>query len=176
MLAKIAQSRTPNWVIEHPIDVGHKRYRVDAYNTKYGTIREFVHTATPYYYQKHLDLRKARHNHINWLFDGEQFVSKLSRYIPRKGDRSPGHSEFLKDTPFQLFEKIGGLVHYENRIWTHWKNNVWFHFDHPDAKRFLVELDRARKDLDEFGTAVMVQTERLAREPKQDGSSAVLPQ
>lgn len=172
MLAKLAQSRMPNWIIEHKIDLGHRSFRVDAYNTKHGYIREFIHTLTPYYYQKHLELRKARHDKLNWVFDGEMFVSARCRYIAKKEKRGQGYSDFLKETPFQLFEKIGGLVHYQDRLYQHWKNNVWFRYDRHDAPLFLEELAKTRSELEEHGTEFMIQAHRQTR---QQGSSAVPP-
>jgi hypothetical protein len=169
LLAKIAQRRIRGWVIEHPIDLGHKMYRVDAYHTPSRTIREFVHTATPYYYQKHLDLRKARHDRINWVYDGEQFVSLKSRWTRD----IKGRRDFLRPTPLQLFNKIGGLVHWRSDLWKHWDDNIWYPYEHPDAKLWIGRLADTRKDLEEFGPAFMIQTERSLRHPEQDGSSAV---
>lgn len=171
MLAKIAQRRMSGWIIEHPIDLGHKIYRVDAFHRPSGTIREFVHTATPYYYQKHLDLRKARHNRINWVYDGEQFASLKSSWARD----FKGRRDLLRPTPFQLFEKIGGLVHWRDGLWHHHAGNVWYPYEHEDAKRFLKILAETRMEVEKFGTEHMIQTERALRHPEHDGSSAVHP-
>lgn len=171
-LVKLAQSRMPNWIIEHKIDLGHRHFRVDAFNTKHGYIREFIHTLTPHYYQKHLDLRAARHDKLNWVFDGSMFVSARCRYISKKEKRNHGYSDFLKETPFQLFDKIGGLVHYEDNLYEHWKNNVWFKYDRHDAPLFLSEVKSLKKALEEHGAEFIIQAERQAR---QLGSSAVPP-
>ena len=141
LVAKVAQSRLPNWIIEHPISTPAKKYRVDAYNTKHKHIREFVHTVTPYYYTKHLVLREHQHSHINWVYDGEQFVSK--RAIPAKG----GWADFIVPRAWDLFDKIGGLVHYEEQLWKHWKKNIWFPFEHDDAEAFLANFNAVEVEL-----------------------------
>lgn len=142
LIAKIAQSRLPGWVIEHPIQTTTKKYRVDAYNTKHSRIREFVHTVNPYYYQKHLVLRKERYSQVNWVFDGDLYVSLRSR--PAK----EGKKNFLTPRAWELFEKIGGLVHYEGLLWKHWQKNIWFPYEHDDAKRFLDSFATVERELE----------------------------
>lgn len=167
MLLKIAQSRLPNWIIEHPLDLCEKRYRVDAFNTRHETVREFIHTATPYYRQKHIDLKQACRGRITWIFDGDQFVSNRAR----ANHKDDGHRDFLKERPFQLHEKIGGYVHWDDVLWKHWKNNVWYPFKHPAADRFLDEVRRTEDELNGLGMEHMIQVERAARQPKRDGYS-----
>ena len=160
LVAKIAQSRLPGWIIEHPIQTTKKKYRVDAYNTRHRRIREFVHTVTPYYYQKHLVLRAERYSHVNWVYDGEQYVSLRATDVAKGGIK-----KFLVPRAWELFEKIGGLVHYDNQLWKHWKDNIWYPFTDPDATRFLASYAAVEKELETNTITEILRTAKAHTSP-----------
>jgi len=159
LVAKIAQSRLRGWVIEHPIQTSVKKFRVDAFNTKFERIREFVHTVTPYYYQKHLVLRAERYSQVNWVYHGEQYVSLRARPVAKGGIKS-----FLVPRAWELFEN--------------WQKNIWFPFDDPDATSFLtsfaaVEHELETNTLNEILRAAKGQP--ALKQPAQPGESSEPP-
>ena len=174
LVTKIAQSRLPGWVIEHPIQTTKKKYRVDAYNTKHRRIREFVHTVTPYYYQKHLVLRAEHYSQVNWVYHGEQYVSLRARPVAKGGIKS-----FLVPRAWELFEKIGGLVHYNQRLWKHWQKNIWFPFDDPDATRFLDSFAAVEHELETTTLNEILRAAKghppTSKQPAQPGASSEPP-
>ena len=77
---KLAHLKLKGWQIEAPIQIGAKRYVLDAYHQGTGRIREFVHSLSPYYVQKHLDLLSAGHK-VQWIFDVFVFVSAHAVHV-----------------------------------------------------------------------------------------------
>jgi len=124
---KDAYHKYKKWEIEHPVRINGRSYRIDAANPDIFTAREFVHSLSSDYVAKHHALSNLAGWNVLWLFDGEEFVSKL--VIERISRNGKWYAKrFLKPRAAQLFEDLGGRmkVHWKNHIWTHWRNGAWF--------------------------------------------------
>ena len=108
------------WDIEVPVFAVGKKYRADAMNVTTGRIREFVHTLSPYYFQKHLDLKIGGYN-VVWIADGKEF-SSLRLTTTRNG----GVKRLLKPKAIALHKSVGLLVHHDALLWREWNYDVWF--------------------------------------------------
>ena len=110
------------WDIEVPIMVNGNKYIVDAMNQTTGRIREFVHSLSPHYRDKHYALQQSGYD-VCWIMDGEEFVSKRCKKCRSKED---GRYHFLKPIALEMHKAIPMLVHWEDVLWRCWKENVWF--------------------------------------------------
>ena len=104
-----------------PVVIEGMKFIVDAMNPKTGNIREFIHSLSPHYINKHRWLNASSYN-IVWIMDGEQFVSKRWNYCSEK----QGRKYFLKPIAFEFHKTVPVLVHWEDALWRCWKENVWF--------------------------------------------------
>ena len=111
-----------NWEIEWPLkfDTGNA-YRMDASNPKTGECREFIHSLSPSYIQKHNAISDVCGLNIMWIWDGNEFGSAFAAIRSDKGI-----CNMLKPKADALHNKIGGLVHYNNNLYKHWKWNIWY--------------------------------------------------
>lgn len=109
------------WDIEVPVAAGGLRYRADAMNRSAGKVREFVHSLSPYYVEKHRALSKSGYD-VRWIMDGEAFASGRRKEVARGGIR-----RLLKPSAFLLHRDVGGvLVHFEGGLWREWRHDIWF--------------------------------------------------
>lgn len=83
---KFAYLSFPGWQIEVPISAGGRT----------GSVREFIHSLSPRYIEKHMAYLQGRRNechhlkntpglHPLWIFDGNEFVSARRRLVRRDG-------------------------------------------------------------------------------------------
>lgn len=112
------------WAIEVPVLVSGKRFRVDAMNLPKTDIREFVHSLSPAYVEKH---RMLKHTGVSilWIFDGDAFVWDGRKEVPGKLSKK-GYRDLLSPRARDLHHEIGGWVHFEKRLWEHWKADIWY--------------------------------------------------
>lgn len=110
--------------IEVPYNVNGSRYRIDA--AKDGKLREFVHSLSPFYENKHKNLSLAGLD-ISWIYDGSEFVSSHFRQVA--GRNRPGFSGFLKPRAIDAYRQTGGLVHFNQVLFKEWKDNVFYQVD-----------------------------------------------
>jgi competence CoiA-like predicted nuclease len=131
---KSAYLQFKNWEVEYPLSIAGNCYRIDAINPNTGAVREFVHSLSPHYLDKHLTLKRHGYN-VLWVFDGQAFASLRGRRC-----RSGAIKNLLKPKANALHDEIGGIVHYENELWRHWKNDVWFKLEGERSKSILRNL------------------------------------
>lgn len=108
------------WDIEVPVLAGGRQYRADAMNPSTGKIREFVHSLSPYYVEKHHALKKAGYD-VCWIMDGGAFASGR-----RKERAKGGIGRLLKPSALLLHQDIGVLVHFDGALWKEWRHDIWF--------------------------------------------------
>ena len=137
---KMACLGIPGWEIEVPVEVMGEKYRADAMNRTTGQIREFVHSLSPCYVEKHFYLMKSRLD-VLWIFDGAQFASERA-----KPCRGGGLRKLMKPKALNQHSTIGGLLHHEGRLWKHWKDNVWYPTEGPAYRELLERFDQATND------------------------------
>lgn len=119
------------WEIEYPIEAAGNRFIADATSLKTGRVREFVHSLSNHYASKHMSLKMAGRD-VLWIWDGDEFVSERHRCVSRGGI-----SRLLKPRAWMYFEHIGGLVHFDSRLWRHWKDNVFYPCETDTTKELL---------------------------------------
>lgn len=117
---KAAYQSLPGWEIEAPVQVGDKTFRADAMNRPTGRIREFVHSLSPHYAEKHLALKAAGLD-VGWILDGHEFTSLRAKWC-----RGGGMKRLLKPRAYELHRSINVLVHYHGQLWHEWRSDVWF--------------------------------------------------
>lgn len=127
------------WQIEAPLMVNGNRYIIDAYQPLTRRVREFVHSLSPYYEQKHLALKSSGYD-VMWIFHGDIFASL--RMIRR---RDGSIRNLLRPSAYQVCERLNGCVHYENSLWKLWKNNIWFRMESPTVEILLLRYKEAGK-------------------------------
>ena len=131
LLMKAAYLHFANWEVEVPIgiagpanDNGSGYYlhcRLDAANRVTGAIREFVHSLSPTYWEKHTALKDSGLD-VLWILDGSIFVSAHAKPI-KKG----GLKNLLKPRALELHRHIRSLVHHDGKLWHEWKEtNIWY--------------------------------------------------
>jgi hypothetical protein len=122
----------PQWTVEQPVE----GFRVDAANLATGRLREFIHCLSPYYAGKHKILSRLDYE-IQWIFDGNEFVSQKTWPM-----RKDGMKDLLKPKAFDVFKQLGGRcwVHWDGRLWKHWKENIWY--PRKGAERLLMAVER----------------------------------
>lgn len=136
---KMAQMTVPGWEVEKRIVVGGKTYILDAYHAATGRVREFVHSLSPYYVDKHLAL-KAHGLKTTWIFDGEMFIS--ARALAVKGGK--GIRRALKPSANYLHMDIGGYLHWGGALFKEWKSDVWFPCELPGVNHLLTKFEQAK--------------------------------
>ena len=136
---KSAYNEFENWNIEVPIG-SLNSYRIDAMNTQTGRIREFVHSLSAKYKNKHAELKNSGFD-VLWIIDGNEFVSLRSCEINGVGIR-----KMLKPSALEFAESVdfNAIVHYENQLYKHWKNNIWYPIETMRAKELLYRFRNAR--------------------------------
>jgi len=114
------------WDIEVPVVVGRKRFCVDAMNVPRTSIREFVHSLSPTYVEKHRTLKSTGAN-ILWILDGDTFTWEEREEVAGKHG-SRGYRHLLPPRARDLHRETGGLlqVHFQGRLWEHWKHDIWY--------------------------------------------------
>jgi hypothetical protein len=103
------------WIAEYPVTLADgTRYIIDAANPVTGRYREFVHSLSPRYVDKHLDLIEAfpERDAVMWLWDGEAFASERRRHF-----ESGCYTNLLKPRAEALYDVLGGLVHFSGALW-----------------------------------------------------------
>jgi hypothetical protein len=126
----------PGWRIEVPLDLNGRRYRVDAANLARSQVREFVHSLSESYVDKHLALRRTGLE-VLWIYDGEVFAADRSRYI-----RGGGIKHLLKPKARWLHAQVGGLVHFEGELWKEWKYDCWYPLRSERTARLVWEFEK----------------------------------
>lgn len=129
-----------NWKVEYRVLGG--RYIIDAANPhvrnrdgSIGCYREFVHSLSLYYLEKHRVLKAHGFNNILWIFDGEEFLAKPQPVGPK-------HFQNLVITrALDLIAELGfehAKVHYRGKFWKLFSSKdqggLWFPVvgDHTD--------------------------------------------
>lgn len=135
---KLAYLNFQDWEIEVPIQVGGRKLRLDARSKRTEQIREFVHSLSPYYVEKHY-LLKTNNCKVLWIFDGEEFRS-LRAFAVRGG----GQKNFLKPSAYETWEWTGGLVHWNNKLWRNWRGNIWYPCTGPLAREVCSRFEMSR--------------------------------
>jgi hypothetical protein len=128
------------WDIEVPVLVGPKRFCVDAMYVPKTSIREFVHSLSPTYIEKHRMLKSTRAT-VLWIFDGDIFTWEGRREVPGRHSRK-GYRRLLSPKARDLHRETGGLVHFQGWLWEHWKADIWY-----PAPLSLQELAIQYKDI-----------------------------
>ena len=123
---KFAYLSFRGWEIEKPLVIEGKRYIVDAMNPHTGRVREFIHSLSPYYVQKHKALSAHGRFEVRWLIDGHRFCGRRQRELQNNGVK-----RLLIPRAFDLAQLLEGAVrvHWGAQIWRHWQRNIWY----PDA-------------------------------------------
>ncbi|MBU2051468.1 MAG: competence protein CoiA [Gammaproteobacteria bacterium] len=144
---KMAFMALPGWSVEHPVEIQGKKFRLDAFCAQWKAAREFVHTLSESYFEKHELLVRAGYD-VLWIMDGSAFVRSRACKT-RDGE---GYRRMLKPKAYDFHERLRCLAHYENRIWREWKDNVWYGFRSPDTEIVLnaYALERSSKNAVEW--------------------------
>ncbi len=129
---KAAYESLPGWIVEAPLQIGGRTFRADAMNPRTGAVREFVHSLSPAYIEKHRALAAAGLD-VLWIFDGVAFGSR--RVFRVRGGE--GRARLLTPRAAALHSEIGGLVHHGGRLWRHWRDGIWFPCNGPAAQHML---------------------------------------
>ena len=98
---KLAYACMDGYQIETPIELGGRRYMIDAMHMTGGEARSFVHTLTPYFMEQHMVLRLAG-LHVKWIFDGDYFRRKHCKYAYP----GPGMRGVLKPKSYGLAMRL----------------------------------------------------------------------
>jgi hypothetical protein len=132
---KNAYDRLPNWTVEAPLS----GFRVDAVNFRSGSVREFIHSLSPYYRTKHHCLVRLNYD-TRWIFDGGEFVSSRLRH--RRGGAM---ARLLKPLAYQVHCQLSNRcwVHFMHRLWKEWRDNVWYPREDDAAARLLQAFSEA---------------------------------
>jgi hypothetical protein len=112
------------WLIEVPVVVDGERFYLDAMSENGRGIFEFVHSLSASYQHKHCVLKHTMAN-ITWVLDGDAFASEHRRPI-QPGNGSTGWKGLLQPIAKDLLLSVGGLVHFNNRLYEHWKDDIWY--------------------------------------------------
>lgn len=138
---KFAYLSLPGWQIEVPVSAGGRTYRADAMNVVTGNVREFIHSLSPQYIEKHRALKNTPGLNPLWIFDGEKFVRAVTG-ITR--DFS-GRRRLLKPRAKILHSEIGGLVHFFDLLWREWRDDVWYPCQGVSSQKLLAAFTKARE-------------------------------
>lgn len=139
---KMAYLGFNGWSIEVPLTVNGKKYRIDAYRE--GKAREFVHSLSPHYSNKHLALKQSGMD-VLWIYDGAEFASKRFAYC--SGRSSVGYRRLLKPTARRVFNHTGGLIHYNDHLLKEWKHDVFYACGGDAAENILENYGRALNEM-----------------------------
>lgn len=123
---KMAYGVFDNWTVETKIKVDSEEYVVDAINSTKDRlqIREAVHSLSPYYINKHINLSNLQAD-ILWIFDLSVFRSANWRSTR---DRK-GVVNLFKPKAWDMVQKLDFkvLAHNGDRLFFPWKNkNIWY--------------------------------------------------
>jgi len=141
LLMKKAYYDLKNWKIEVPFTVKRKKFRIDAANLETGSFREFVHTLSPNYIDKHRILADSGMD-IMWIFDGNEFGRNRLKRV-----RGGGIKHLLKPRARDIHLATGGLVHFERSLWHEWKKDIWYPNNGPAAKLILNLFKDKRQEI-----------------------------
>ena len=126
--------------VEFAVNVGGKKYVLDAYRARDGRVREFVHSLSPSYAAKHQALARAYPGKVSWLFDGHEFGSLRSKPV-----RGGGIRGLLKPRAKLMHDAIGGYVHIQGGpfagVWKHWKHDIWYRI--PESDNWLKAFEKS---------------------------------
>lgn len=136
---KSAHLGLPGWEIEVPLLNG--RYRIDAMNVEKAMAREFVHSLSDRYEEKHRTLSLIPGLDLLWILDGAEFAS--TRRHPVHGRTGSGLKKLLKPRALDVHQAIGGAVHLGGVLWRHWKRDLWYPVRGHDVDSMLKEFDFA---------------------------------
>lgn len=143
MVWKMVYLSVPGWEVEYPVEIDGKQYRLDAYNQRTGSVREFVHSISDTYRQKHLDLLASEYSPL-WIWDGDAFRSKFLKWHRRDSDL--WFSYGLKRSALWLFKELDSYLHFNGFWWRHWKDNKWFMIESEKTKFLLSQFNSIRKE------------------------------
>lgn len=127
------------WDIEVPIVVYGNTYRADAMNRNTKRIREFVHSLSPHYIDKHYALQQSGYD-VLWIMDGEEFVSKRWKYCSSK----KGRKNLLKPIALNFHNSVPVLVHWEESLWKCWQNNIWYQCIGESAQEVIKQIKEGK--------------------------------
>jgi hypothetical protein len=125
---KEAYLKFNGWTVEHPVKVQQwdatwdndlrelvaqrwieKKFIIDAYCKYTKKAREFVHSLSPYYINKHNQLQWNGYD-VLWIFDGNEFLSAHARQTSdHKGMR-----KFLKPKAYETAYNLKNVLVYLN--------------------------------------------------------------
>ncbi len=125
-----------NWRIEVPVVVRNTKYRIDAVNSGTCQYREFVHTLSNKYAEKHKKLTTLNYN-VLWIYDGSMFASRHRRAVWNGGIK-----RLLKPKARDVYSETGGLVHFNGKLWREWKYDVWYPLEGPASMEILNRYNR----------------------------------
>lgn len=156
---KLAYDGFDNWSIEQPFN----NLRIDAMNIQTGSVREFVHSLSPHYVEKHRALQTYGCD-VRWIIDGNKFVSKRLKYT-NDGD---GIRQPLMPHVYALFADLDRRcwLHFDNRLWREWKNDVWY----PRSDQRM--MDHFLRVRDELETEAFNRAREAAVDPRRLESMA----
>lgn len=131
---KAAYLELAGWRVEHRVVLsGGQQFIVDACRPAVSRVREFVHSLSPRYIEKHQALIAAKRFDVLWIYDGAEFAS-LRAKVTRDGR---GLRKLLKPRANEIHEQTGGLIHHEGRLWRRWKGDVWYPVEGERSSRML---------------------------------------
>lgn len=120
LLWKAVYQDFPKWEIEVSLTIDGMKFRLDAANISALKAREFVHSLSDSYVVKHLALRRSGLD-VLWIFDGDEFAAARRKRIRRGGIK-----HLLKPKARWLHSRVGGLVHFDGRLWREWRSDCWY--------------------------------------------------
>lgn len=122
LACKEAWLKAPDWEVEVPIEASGNHYRLDAFCRTRNHAREFVHSLSESYIDKHHALER---NNITtlWIWDGHAFHSSKLRTTRKQN----GLVHLLRTRALLLHDAIGGYVHFGDYLFHRWKSNdIWY--------------------------------------------------
>jgi len=166
---KMVYMEMPGWEIEYPIEIDGKSYRLDAYNPATKQAREFVHSLSKDYQNKHFDMLDSDYSPL-WIWDGDAF---RSAYL--KWERSATDLFFrygLKRAALAMFKDLDSYLHFNGFWWRHWQNNTWFTIESAETKSLCSSFSSIRR---RYAEKRVLQKARgyLPQNPSRPGDAAV---
>lgn len=134
---KFAFLDLPGWTVEKRMEIDGQVFIFDAFNERTKLVREFVHSLSDKYLNKHLTLKNSEFS-CTWIWDGEEFKSAYSSI--KQKELSHYYKDLLKPKAFETFTSIGDYVHYRNTLLRHWKSNIWFTIETAASDRLCTKV------------------------------------
>ena len=129
----------PGWEVEYPLEINGSRYRIDAYRKETGSVREFVHSLSEHYTDKHMKLVEADYD-VLWIWDGAEFKSAYAGKMKHTDTTHYMGVNWLKPRAAHIYRILGGYLHYNSEFFRSWKKGkdamgkplfYWFVIESP---------------------------------------------